>query len=126
MTQQIQKTETPFQQGLKKFIARKKLTQVGLSRKIYLSDTTINQWIHGRGADPSITLALLALEGMTLEEMFGKEIVDKLVENSRDCSNEVVRHVAETTSPKPQKPKRTEIRKTGFISKLASLFSAKR
>lgn len=116
-------TETPFQKGLKKFIARKGLTQVGLSRKIYMGDSTICQWLHGRGADPSITLALLALEGMTLEEMFGQEIVDKLVANSRDCSNEVVRKVSETIAPKPKKQ---EIRKSGFISKLASLFSAKR
>lgn len=120
---QYQKVETHFQQGLRKFIARKGMTQVGLSRKIYLSDTTINQWIHGRGADPSITLALLALEGMSLEEMFGKDVVEKLVENSRDCSNEVVRHVAETIAPKPKKQ---EVRKSGFISRLASLFSARR
>ena len=123
---QYQINETPFQQGLKKFLARTGLTQVGLSRKILTSDARVNQWIHGRGSDPSITLALLALEGMTLEEMFGKEIVDKLVANSRDCSNEVVRKVAETIAPKPKAATREEKRKSGFISKLASLFSAQR
>lgn len=119
---QYKTTETPFQQGLRKFIARKGITQVALSRKIYMGDSTICQWLHGRGADPSITLSLLALEGMTLDEMFGKDIVEKLVANSRECSHEVVRHVAETIAPKPKKQ---EIRKTGVISKLASLFSAK-
>ena len=123
---QYQTNETPFQQGLKKFLARKGLTQTALSRKVYMSDSRVNQWVHGRGADPSITLALLALEGMTLEEMFGNEIVEKLVANSRDCSNEVVRKVAETIAPKPKAPTREEKRKSGFITKLASLFSAKR
>ena len=123
MTQQYQTTETPFQKGLNKFLARKGLTQAALARKIYVSPTGVNHWCHGRGADPSITLALLALEGMTLEEMFGKEIVDKLVENSRDCSNEVVRKVAENSEPKTPKH---EVRKKGLISKLASLFSAQR
>lgn len=123
MNQQYQKVETPFQQGLKKFLARKGITQVALSRKVYMSDSIVNNWVHGRGSDPSVTLSLLALEGMTLDEMFGKEIVDKLVENSRECSNEVVRKLAETVSPKQNK---SEVRKKGFISKLATIFSAKR
>ena len=77
-------------------------------------------WIHGRGADPSITLALLALEGMSLEEMFGKEIADKLLENSKP------KEEPKEAPVEPKEEKLTEVQKKGFVSKLTMLFSSRR
>ena len=119
MKQSIPTQELPFQQGLNKFIARKGLTQAGLARKIYVSTTGVNHWCHGRGADPSITLALLALEGMSLEEMFGKEIADKLLENSKP------KEEPKEAPVEAKEEKLTEVQKKGFVSKLVSLFSAR-
>ena len=119
MKQSMQTQELPFQKGLKKFLARKGITQRDLSHRIYMSSSMVCTWIHGRGADPSITLALLALEGMSLEEMFGKEIADKLLENSKP------KEEPKEAPVEAKEEKLTEVQKKGFVSKLVSLFSAR-
>ena len=120
MKQSMQTQELPFQNGLKKFLARKGITQRDLSHRIYMSSSMVCTWIHGRGADPSITLALLALEGMSLEEMFGKEIADKLLENSKP------KEEPKEAPVEAKEEKLTEVQKKGFISKLTMLFSSRR
>lgn len=119
MKQSIPTQELPFQAGLRKFCKRKGITQRDLSRRIYMSDSMVCTWIHGRGADPSITLALLALEGMSLEEMFGKEVAEKLIANSmpKEEPKEAPVEAKEET--------RSDVQKKGFVSKLVSLFSAR-
>lgn len=120
MKQSIPTQELPFQQGLKKFLARKGITQRDLSRRIYMSDSMVCTWIHGRGADPSITLALLALEGMTLEEMFGEEVAEKLLANSTH------KEEPKEAPVEAKEENRSEVQKKGFISKLSMLFSSGR
>ena len=74
--------ELPFQKGLKAFLERTGRTQTSLAQSIFVAQSSLNNWCRGK-ADPSVTVALLALEGMTLEELFGKEIADKLLANSK-------------------------------------------
>lgn len=121
-------TELPFQTGLKKFLNRKGLTQKALADKIYVAPCTVSQWSRG-GYDPSVTVSLLILEGMTLEEIFGAEVMDRILENEKESTNAILRHINAQSSPKKEEPKketRAEKQKAGFMSRLAMLFSAKR
>lgn len=119
MKQSIPTQELPFQKGLKKFLARKGITQRDLSHRIYMSSSMVCTWIHGRGADPSITLALLALEGMTLEEMFGEEVANTLLANSKP------KEEAKEAPVEAKEETRSDVQKKGFISKLAMLFGSR-
>lgn len=118
MKQSIPTQELPFQQGLKKFIARKGLSQKALADKIYVASCTISAWTLGR-SDPSVTVSLLALEGMTLEEIFGKELADKLIENSK------LKEAPKEAPVETKEENRSDVQKRGFISKLAMLFSSR-
>ena len=124
----IQNNELPFQTGLKKFLKRKGLTQKALADKIYVASCTVSQWTRG-GYDPSVTVSLLILEGMTLEEIFGADVMDKILENEKESTNAILRHINAQSSPKKEEPKketRAEKQKAGFMTRLAMLFSAKR
>lgn len=121
-------TELPFQTGLKKFLKRKGLTQRALADKIYVSSCTVSQWTRG-SYDPSVTVSLLILEGMTLEEIFGADVMDKILENERESNNELLKYVSEKLQEDKkiiQKETRAARQKAGFLSKLTMLFSAKR
>lgn len=120
--------ELPFQTGLKKFLKRKGITQAALAKKVYVSPCTISQWSRG-GYDPSVTVSLLILEGMTLEEIFGAEVMDRIIENEKDSTNAILRHIHSQSLPHNEEPKketRSEKQKAGFMTRLAMLFSAKR
>lgn len=106
--------ELPFQKGLKAFLARTGRTQTSLAQSIYVAQSSLNNWCRGK-TDPSVTVALLALEGMTLEELFGEEVAEKLLANSKP---------KEEHKEAPVEAKE-EVQKKGFVSKLASLFSAR-
>ena len=115
MNTSIPTQELPFQKGLKAYLARTGRTQTSLAKSIFVAQSSLNNWCRGK-ADPSVTIALLALEGMTLEEIFGKEVAEKLIANS--MPKEAPVEVKEES--------RSDVQKKGFISKLAMLFSAKR
>lgn len=106
--------ELPFQKGLKAYLARTGRTQTSLARSIFVGQSSLNNWCRGK-ADPSVTVALLALEGMTLEELFGEEVANTLLANSKP-KEEPVEAKEET---------RSDVQKKGFISKLAMLFSSR-
>lgn len=126
MNTSIPAQELPFQKGLKTYLARTGRTQTSLAKSIFVAQSSLNNWCRGR-ADPSVTVALLALEGMTLEEIFGKEVAEKLIANSipkedRDVNNAMYKKMMDIA----REENRSEVKKKGFISKLASLFSATR
>ena len=106
--------ELPFQKGLKAYLARTGRTQSSLARSIFVGQSSLNNWCRGK-ADPSVTVALLALEGMTLEELFGEEVANKLLANSKPKEAPV----------EVKEENRSEVQKKGFISKLAMLFSSR-
>lgn len=110
--------ELPFQKGLKAYLARTGRTQTSLARSIFVGQSSLNNWCRGK-ADPSVTVALLALEGMTLEELFGEEVANTLLANSKpkEEPKEAPVEVKEET--------RSDVQKKGFISKLAMLFSSR-
>ena len=114
MKQSTHKQELPFQKGIKSYLARTGRTQTSLAKSIFVSQTAICSWKNGI-SDPSVTVSLLALEGMTLEEIFGKEVAEKLIENSKPKEATV----------EAKEENRSEVQKKGFVSKLASLFSAR-
>lgn len=110
--------ELPFQKGIKAYIARTGRKQSALAKSIFVSPTAIYSWTKGI-SDPSITLSLLALEGMSLEEMFGKELAEQLIANSKP---------KEEPKEEPAEPKEdthSDVQKKGFISKLSMLFSSR-
>ena len=118
--------ELPFQKGLKAYLARTGRTQTSLARSIFVGQSSLNNWCRGK-ADPSVTVALLALEGMTLEELFGEEVANTLLANSkpkedRDVNNAMYKKMMDIA----REENRSEVKKKGFISKLVSLFSATR
>lgn len=110
--------ELPFQKGLKAYLARTGRTQTSLARSIFVGQSSLNNWCRGK-ADPSVTVALLALEGMTLEEIFGKEVAEKLLANSKP------KEEAKEAPVEATEENRSEVQKKGFISKLAMLFSSR-
>ena len=117
MKQSTPTQELPFQKGIKAYLARTGRTQSSLARSIFVSQTAICSWTKGI-SDPSVTVSLLALEGMTLEELFGKELAEQLIANSKP---------KEEPKEEPAEPKDesySDVQKKGFISKLAALFSA--
>lgn len=121
-------TELPFQTGIKKFLNRKGLTQRALADKIYVSPCTVSTWTRG-SYDPSVTVSLLILEGMTLEEIFGPDVMEKIIANERESNNELLKYVSEKLQEDQkiiQKETRAARQKAGFLSKLTMLFSAKR
>lgn len=111
--------ELPFQKGLKAYLARTGRTQTSLARSIFVGQSSLNNWCRGK-ADPSVTVALLALEGMTLEELFGEEVANTLLANSKPKEAPKEAHV------EAKEENRYDVQKKGFISKLTSLFSATR
>lgn len=118
MKQSTPTQELPFQKGIKAYLARTGRTQSSLAKSIFVSQTAICSWKSGI-SDPSVTVSLLALEGMTLEEIFGKEVAEKLIENSKpkEEPKEAPVEAKEETS--------SDVQKKGFISKLAMLFSSR-
>lgn len=115
MNTSIPTQELPFQKGIKAFMARTGISQRKLAKRVFISQSSVYCWCVGK-YDPSVTIALLALEGMTLEEIFGKEVAEKLIANSMPKEEPV----------EVKKEKRTEVQKKGFMSRLVMLFSAKR
>lgn len=115
MNTSIPTQELPFQKGIRAFMARTGISQRKLAKKIFVSQSSVYCWTIGKN-DPSLTIALLALEGMSLEEIFGKDVAEKLIANSMPKEAPV----------EPKKEKRSEAQKKGFMSRLAMLFSAKR
>lgn len=118
MKQSTPTQELPFQKGIKAYIARTGRTQVSIAKSIFVSQTAICSWVKGI-SDPTVTVALLALEGMTLEEIFGKEVAEKLLENSKP------KEEPKEAPVEAKEENRSEVQKKGFVSKLASLFSAR-
>lgn len=110
--------ELPFQKGIKAYIARTRRTQSSLARSIFVSQTAICSWVKGI-SDPTVTVALLALEGMTLEEIFGKEVAEKLIENSKP------KEEPKEAPVEAKEETRSDVQKKGFISKLSMLFSSR-
>lgn len=110
--------ELPFQKGLKAYLARTGRTQTSLAKSIFVAQSSLNNWCRGR-ADPSVTVALLALEGMTLEELFGEEVANTLLANSKP--KEEPKEAPVETKEETHR----EVQKKGFVSKLVSLFSAR-
>lgn len=128
MKNEATSTELPFQTGIKKFLNRKGLTQRALADKIYVSPCTVSTWTRG-SYDPSVTVSLLILEGMTLEEIFGPDVMEKIIANERESNNELLKYVSEKLQEDQkiiQKETRAARQKAGFLSKLTMLFSAKR
>ena len=120
--------ELPFQTGLKKFLKRKGFSQKAIADKIYVSPCTVSTWTRG-SYDPSVTISLLILEGMTLEEIFGPDVMEKIIANERESNNELLKYVSEKLQEDKkiiQKETRAEKQKAGFLNKLTMLFSAKR
>ena len=113
--------DTPFQAGLRKFCKRTGLTQKALAEKVGICEISIYPWFKGKWVPNMKFLPTLIEIGMTASEIFGPELALKMQFNTEQAlaSNGI------TQKPKP-KPKKQEVRKTGFVSKLASLFSAKR
>ena len=118
MKQSTPKQELPFQKGLKAYIARTGRTQTSIARNIFVSQTAVCSWVKGI-SDPTITVSLLALEGMTLEEIFGKEVAEKLIENSKP------KEEPKEAPAEAKEENRSEVQKKGFISKLTMLFSSR-
>lgn len=119
MKQSTPTQELPFQKGIKAYLARTGRTQSSLAKSIFVSPTSIYSWMKGI-SDPSVTVSLLALEGMTLEEMFGKELAEKLIANSKP------KEEPKEAPAEAKDESYSDVQKKGFISKLAALFSAKR
>lgn len=118
MKQSTPTQELPFQKGIKAYLARTGRNKTSLAKSIFVSPTAIYSWTKGI-SDPSVTVSLLALEGMTLEEIFGKELAEKLLANSKP---------KEEPKEAPSEPKDesySDVQKKGFISKLAMLFSSR-
>ena len=111
-----QKTETPFQQGLKKFCKRKGLTQKALAEKVGMHEVSIYPWFKGKYVPNMRTIPTLIELGMTASEIFGPELALKMQFNTEQ---------ALASRGVTQKPK-TKEQKKGIISRLAMLFSAKR
>ena len=118
MKQSTPKQELPFQKGIKSYIERTGRTRTSLAKSIFVSPTAIYSWIHGI-SDPSVTVSLLALEGMTLEEIFGKELAERLLANSKP------KEEAKEAPVEAKEENRRDVQKKGFISKLAMLFSSR-
>ena len=118
--------ELPFQKGLKAYLARTGRTQTSLARSIFVGQSSLNNWCRGK-ADPSVTVALLALEGMTLQELFGEEVANTLLANSMPKEDRAVNNAMyKKMMDIAREETRSEVKKKGFISKLTSLFSATR
>lgn len=111
--------DTPFQAGLRRFCKRKGLTQKDLAKKVGILEQSIYPWFKGKWVPNMKFLPTLIELGMTASEIFGPELALKMQFNTEQA-------LASNGITQKPNPKKQEVRKTGFISKLASLFSARR
>ena len=111
--------DTPFQAGLRKFCKRKGLTQKALAEKVGICEISIYPWFKGKWVPNMKFLPTLIEIGMTASEIFGTELALKMQFNTEQA-------LASNGITEKPKPKKQEVRKSCFISKLTSLFSATR
>lgn len=111
--------DTPFQAGLRRFCKRKGLTQKALAEKVGICEISIYPWFKGKWVPNMKFLPTLIELGMTASEIFGPELALKMQFNTEQA-------LASNGITQKSNPKKQEVRKTGFISRLASLFSARR
>lgn len=111
--------DTPFQAGLRRFCKRKGLTQKDLAKKVGILEQSIYPWFKGKWVPNMKFLPTLIELGMTASEIFGPELALKMQFNTEQA-------LASNGITQKTNPKKQEVRKTGLISKLASLFSARR
>lgn len=111
--------DTPFQAGLRKFCKRKGLTQKALAEKVGICEISIYPWFKGKWVPNMKFLPILIDIGMTASEIFGPELALKMQFNTEQA-------LASGGVTQNPKPKKQEVHKTGLISNLVSLFSARR
>ncbi len=71
-----------FSAGINKFLARINLTQTALAKKVGATKVCVSQWSTGKCEPKVSSLAALIEEGITAEEIFGKDIARRLMKNS--------------------------------------------
>lgn len=71
-----------FASGINKFLARANLTQTALAKKVGATKVCVSQWSTGKCEPKVSSLAALIEEGITAEEIFGKDIARRLMKNS--------------------------------------------
>lgn len=71
-----------FSAGINKFLARINSTQTALANKVGATKVCVSQWSTGKCEPKVSSLAALIEEGITAEEIFGKDIARLLMKNS--------------------------------------------
>lgn len=71
-----------FASGINKFLARINSTQTALAKKVGATKVCVSQWSTGKCEPKVSALAALIEEGITAEEIFGKDIARRLMKNS--------------------------------------------
>lgn len=71
-----------FAAGINRFLARTGMTQTALAQKVGATKVCVSQWSTGKCEPKVSSLAALIKEGITAEEIFGKDIARVLLKNS--------------------------------------------
>lgn len=68
--------------NIKSFLRRIRITQVGLAEKLGCNQSLIAMWTTGRGYPTFEKICQLIELGISSDELFGKELSDKLLQNN--------------------------------------------
>lgn len=85
--------------GLERFMGRRRFSMNALAKATGMSTTNIYLMCHGKTLPALDKVAALVDEGMTAEELFGKEVADKLKRNALAAGEEPVKSVESSESP---------------------------
>lgn len=105
-----------FAAGLERFMARRRYTMSALAKDTGMSTANVHLLAHGRTLPSLDKVASLIEAGMTAEEVFGKELADRLARNAR---------VVEAANEAPRREEPYEIVESGLAAILERLRSSR-